>query len=218
MVKIFLDTADINEIGRYAHSDTVQGFTTNPSLMRASGISEYRAFAKEVLALAAGRPVSLEVFADDKVGIVRQARALADIAPNVWVKIPVMLTDGTPTIGFLHELDEVHINLTAVMTVDQWGAAAKNLKRGDICSIFQGRIMDTMRRPLIPRYRKQHCDVLWASTREVYNLLQARDMGFDIITMAPALVAKLDLIGKSLEDYSLETVRQFYKDSEGMTL
>lgn len=224
-IAIYADGADLASMATLA--DKVEGFTTNPSLMRKSGIGDYRAFAREVLAVACGKPVSFEVFADDFSGMECQAREIASWGRNVYVKIPVTNTSGEPSFALIQRLADagVKVNVTAVFTREQVqrAIAAIGLNRG-IVSVFAGRIADTGRDPCrimrSARAKVISSDVLllWASAREVYNVVQAEEAGCDIITLSPELIAKLDGFGMDLAKYSLETVRQFHRDAAGLAI
>lgn len=224
MVAIYLDSGDVSEMMKWTH---VSGFTTNPSLARKAGIKNYQEFAQAAIAAASGKPLSLEVLADDLYTMEQQARIIASWGDNVYVKIPVTSTSGATTGYLVNKLavDGVKINVTAVLTLDQIRHIARYLYAGTpaILSIFAGRIADTGRDP-IPfitealRSKYDKTKVLWASTRELYNLTQAEKCGCDIITVSPELLAKRHLIGKDLAQYSLDTVRQFYEDAKGIML
>jgi transaldolase len=223
-VKIYADGADLEGMVALAERPDIAGFTTNPTLMRKSGISNYEAFARKVLAAIMDRPISFEVFADDPEGMIRQARLIAGWAPNVYVKVPVTNTAATSMAPVVRTLtqDGVQLNVTAAMTVAQVEeiTAALAGTRGAIVSVFAGRIADTGREPL-PIMSEAlgitsaatNVSLLWASPREILNVRQADDIGVDIITVTHDLLAKLDLFGKSLEEYSLDTVKMFYNDA-----
>lgn len=225
MVKIYLDGADLATMKILAGS--VDGVTTNPSLMKKAGITEYRSFARAVLDAVGGKPVSFEVLADDLPGMERQAREIAAWGDNVYVKVPVTNSKGEfsgPVIAALSE-DGIKLNVTAVFSYGQvqrvWGALERP---GSIVSIFAGRIADTGvdPEPLVRQFaeiaHRNGTRILWASAREVFNVVQAERCGCDIITLAPDMIRKLDDFGRDLTAYSLETVRQFYKDAEGISL
>jgi len=220
VVKIFLDTADVDRLQLYGNDRRVHGITTNPALMKKAGIGSYRNFATIVLGIANGRPVSLEVTADDLDEMERQARELASWGENVYVKLPVTNTRGESTIPLIEKLQEFKLNITAVMTGAQIEALRPVLCGHHILSVFAGRIADTGRDPvhIMRKARLCHAQVLWASAREVLNVYQAEECGCDIITLTPDLIGKLDLHGKSLTDYSLETVKQFHEDGKGIKL
>jgi transaldolase len=230
-VKIFADGADLEGMVALAERPEIAGFTTNPTLMRKSGITDYESFARKVLAAITDRPISFEVFADDPAGMIRQARLLASWAPNVFVKVPVTDTRGNPTTSVIQTLtaDGVQLNVTALMTVAQVASVTEALSgtRGAIVSVFAGRIADTGRDPIpimasAVQITSAAPDVslLWASPREILNVRQADDIGVDIITVTHDTLAKLGLFGKSLEEFSLETVQMFYDDARaaGYTL
>lgn len=228
---IYLDGADLSEMAKYAPplnmtGWTVEGFTTNPSLMRKAGIGDYRAFAKAALACANGKPVSFEVFADDHPEMARQAREIATWG-NVYVKVPVVNSLGESSAAVIKALADsgIRVNVTAVFTEDQVREAAKALGESEsIISIFAGRIADAGIDPTTlfykARYWRKSSNVrtLWASVREVYNVVQADNCQADIITLAPELMQKLGGIGRDLTECSLATVQQFKRDAEGMML
>ena len=220
MVKIFIDTSDVAQLQKWLRDPRIVGATTNPSLMRKSGITSYHNFARIILGLANGKPVSFEVLADDFTEMERQARELASWGENVYVKIPVTNTLGHSTIPLIEKLQDFHLNITAVMTVVQIEALRGILGQHHILSVFAGRIADTGRDPtyMMRMARRGHAQLLWASAREVLNVYQAEECGCDIITLTPELIAKLDLHGKSLAEYSLETVKMFHEDGKGITL
>jgi transaldolase len=223
-VKLFADGADYEGIVRMSGDPRIKGFTTNPSLMRKAGVEDYQAFARKVLAAVPDRPVSFEVFADDVAGMAEQARRIATWGPNVNVKIPVTNTKGQSTAELVHSLSSegVVLNVTAIFTLDQVRAVADALdpSAAAIISVFAGRIADTgvdpvphmlaCRQMLGSRPRAQ---LLWASTRELLNIVHAEECGCDIITVPNELLSRLDLLGKDLADYSRETVQAFYKDA-----
>jgi transaldolase len=226
MVKIFADGASLDQMEKLAADPLIKGFTTNPSLMKKAGITNYRDFAKSVLALADGKPVSFEVLADDFPTMKRQANEIASWGKNVWVKIPITNTAGRTSIHLIDSLKNININCTAVMTREQSFNALDFLKENDILSVFAGRVADTGVPPLhalAPAlgYTKMgggKAKILWASAREILNYYQACEWGVDIITLTSDLLAKLSLEGKDLDEYSLETVKQFHNDGKGITL
>ena len=217
---IYLDSGDLGKMERC--EPLVAGFTTNPSLLKSSGINDYKSFAKEALRIAKGKPISFEVFADDLVGMETQAREISSWGSNVYVKIPVSTTQGLGTGLLVSKLGKrgVKVNVTAVLSFEQISAMTRYIWVGTpaILSIFCGRIADTGRDPvgfITKSLQQKHhkTQVLWASAREILNFYQARAAGADIITLSPELLAKLSLEGKDLNQYSLETVAQFYEDS-----
>jgi transaldolase len=225
-IKIFADGASLPSMLESARNPRIAGFTTNPTLMRKAGITDYRAFARQVLAEIRDRPISFEVFADDTANMRRQALEIATWGDNVNVKIPVTNTRGEPTTGLIRELASagVKLNVTAICTLAQVRDVAQALAGGptSIVSVFAGRIADTGRDPIplmrealgICRHADARIQLLWASPRELLNIVQAAEMGCDIITVTPDLLAKLALYGKDLATFSLETVQMFYRDAQ----
>lgn len=223
-VKIFADGADLDGIFKMAALPHVKGFTTNPTLMRKAGVTNYEAFARSLLERITQHPVSFEVFADDFPGMVAQARVIASWGKNVNVKVPVMTTKGAFTGPVLHVLaaEGIQLNVTAIMTPEQVEAVAAVLddEVPAIVSVFAGRVADTGVDP-VPHMRacrdilgsKPGAQLLWASPREVLNVFQADDIGCDIITCTNDMIAKLSLAGKDLLDYSQETVQMFHRDA-----
>lgn len=225
-MKIFADGADVGTMKRLA--DKVDGFTTNPSLMKKAGISDYRSFAESAIREAQGKPISFEVLADDHDGMIRQATTISMWGPNVYVKIPIVNAKGesnSRTIDYLAALG-AKVNVTAVMTRVQAREAVEAIGNGvGIVSVFAGRIADagrdptrTMRAARSRIANRRRVQLLWASVREVYNVVQARQCGCDIITMTPEMISKLPGLGRDLNVYAVETVRQFQQDAEGITL
>lgn len=218
MIKIFCDGADLESIKRLNDDPRIMGFTTNPSLISKAGITDYEAFAKEVLKIT-NKPVSFEVFADDLEEMERQARKIASWGDNVYVKIPIMTTKSESTIPIIDRLLNrgIKLNVTAVMTVNQVDGIDFT-ETPVIISVFAGRIADTGRDPLVTiraiREIFQTEQILWASPREVLNIYQAEQAGCDIITCTPDLIEKYNkLKDKDLEEFSRETVEMFYNDA-----
>ena len=205
----------------------VDGYTFNPSLMKGLGITKMREFAALALKIAKGKPISLEVFADDMDGMESQAREISSWGENVYVKIPITNTQGEHTYPIIKRLtlDNIKVNVTAIMTLEQIRGVSLSIhpSTDSIISIFCGRIADTGCDP-VPfitnaiRVKPRNTKVLWASTREVYNVKQAQSAGADIITMSPDLIQKMNLFGRDLAQYSLETVKQFHEDAKGLIL
>ena len=226
-VKIFADGADFDGIMRMYANPMIKGFTTNPTLMRKAGITDYEAFARKVLGAIKDRPISFEVFADEPADMVRQGKVIASWGGNVNVKIPVTNTKGEFAGGVIEELSKsgVAVNVTAVMSLDQVRRVTACLapETPAIVSVFAGRIADTGRDPLplmteavgILRDRPK-AELIWASPREVLNIFQADACGCHIITVTNDLIAKLALYGKDLDAYSLETVEMFFKDAKAV--
>jgi transaldolase len=223
-VQIYGDGANVQEMLSAYRAGTVAGFTTNPTLMAKAGITDYRRFGRELLAAITDVPISFEVLADDVVGMATQARELASWGANVYVKIPIMNTQGASCISLIRDLvaDGLKLNITAVMTLDQVQQIAEvaDALTPAICSVFAGRIADTGRDP-VPIMSsavklcapKPQLAVLWASPREVLNVYQADECGCHIITVTPELLGKLSLRDKNLHDYSRETADMFFRDA-----
>ena len=223
-VKIFADGADVEAIMRLATNPLVKGFTTNPTLMRNAGISDYCGFARELLSKISDRPVSFEVFADDFPSMETQALEIASWAGNVNVKLPITNTTGESLVPLIGRLSKkgVAVNVTAVFTLDQVRAVAEVLapETPAIVSVFAGRIADTGIDPVPVMAEaasilagRPKAEVLWASPRELLNILHAEQAGCHIITVGHDLLGKLHLVGKDLSEYSLETVNMFFKDA-----
>lgn len=224
-IKIFGDGADLPSIKALCSHPIIKGFTTNPTLMRLAGVSNYKAFALEVLGSVTDRPVSFEVFADDIETMEAQAHEIASWGSNVNVKIPVTNTRGESTAALVGRLSAAGIvcNVTAMFTLDQVRVITKALDADTpaILSIFAGRIADTGVDP-VPLMRdvvsiaraKPKTEVLWASPRELLNIFQADEVGCHIITVTTEVLKKLSGVGKSLEQFSLETVTMFYNDAQ----
>lgn len=223
-IKIFADGADKTRILEMYRNPRIQGFTTNPTLMRKAGIKDYEGFAREVLACIPDRPVSFEVFADEFPEMERQARIIAGWADNVFVKIPITNTRRESSVPLVRRLSRegIGVNVTALLTLDQVGEVATALEGGApaYVSVFAGRIADTGRDPVpvmaaaVEMLRRApNSELIWASPRELLNVLQADSIGCHVITASTDILDKLGLVGKDLSDYSLETVRMFYKDA-----
>lgn len=224
-VKIFGDGADRTSILDLYRNPLIKGFTTNPTLMRQAGISDYRAFAKDILRAVPDRPISFEVFADEFPEMERQAREISTWGDNVYVKIPVTNTRGDFAADLIRKLARagVQLNVTALMTLDQVSSVSECLadSRSSYISVFAGRIADTGRDPtplmaaaleLLRPY--PHIELIWASPRELLNVFQADAIGCHIITVTPDVLKKLSLVGKDLHEYSLDTVKMFFEDAQ----
>ena len=223
-IKIFADGADFDGIVAMTKNPLVSGFTTNPTLMRKAGISDYEAFARKLLRVVTDHPISFEVFADDFPSMVAQGRIIASWGHNVNVKVPVTNTKGDFAGSVIRTLsgEGVTLNVTAVMTVEQVRAVAEALNPSApaIVSVFAGRIADTGRDP-VPHMRackqalasRPKAELLWASPRELLNIFQADEIGCDIITVTNDVIEKLRLVGKDLVEYSRETVQMFHRDA-----
>jgi len=226
-IKIYSDGADIEKM-KYSYSTGyISGFTTNPSLMKQAGIQNYKQFVKEVIKEFPDVPVSFEVFSDDFDIMEKEAKKLSSFGNNVFVKIPIMNTKGESSVPLIKKLSDegLNLNITAVFTVKQVNDAvsALNSESKSIISVFAGRIADTgidpmniMKESAEICHSKKGVELLWASSRELLNIFQAQEAGADIITVTPDLISKFNLIGKNLEEYSLDTVKGFYKDVQSL--
>ena len=224
-VKLFADGADLAGIKEMAANLAIKGFTTNPTLMRKAGVSDYKAFALQALQVVAGRPISFEVFADEFGEMGKQAHEIASWGKNIYVKIPVTNTKGELSGPLVERLTRagIQVNVTALTTVDQVKRVADRLapETPAIISVFAGRIADTGRDP-VPIMaeavkilkKKPKSELIWASPRELLNIFQADAVGCHIITATNDILKKLPLIGKDLDAYSLETVEMFHKDAK----
>jgi transaldolase len=223
-VKVFADGADLEGILDLAEQPGIAGFTTNPTLMRQSGITDYAGFARKLLDNVTDLPISFEVFADEPDEMVRQARLIASWGPNVYVKVPVTTTQGVSTAPVIRELADsgVRLNVTALMTLGQVETVTAALADGPeaIISVFAGRIADTGRDP-VPIMQEAlsimsahpQLELLWASPREILNVRQADDIGVHIITVTHDLLKKLAHFDRDLEAFSLATVQMFHDDA-----
>jgi len=224
MIELYQDGADLELMKRAYASGSVQGFTTNPTLMRKAGIADYEAFARAAIAAIPDLPISFEVFSDDLPSMEREARIIWSWGGDIYVKIPITNTRGESTIPLIARLsaEGMSLNVTAILTLDQVAgvAAAVDPAARTIVSVFAGRIADTGRDP-VPMMAaavellkdRPSAKLLWASPREVLNVAQAEACGCHIITATPDILAKLPMFGKDLAEYSLETVRMFYNDA-----
>ena len=222
--KIFCDIADSKTIKEFNKKKIVDGFTTNPSLMRSSGAKNYKQYSLKILKICKTKPISFEVFSDDIQGMIQQAHQIKSWGKNVYVKIPVVNSKGKFTGRAIKELssNNVKLNITAVYTYDQVKKIVKvlNKRSKSIISIFAGRMADVGKDP-VPIFKKsinltkkyKNIEILWASTREVYNFLQAKDLGCQIITTPPKIIEKINNFGKSYHNLTLDTVKGFLKDS-----
>ena len=223
-VKIFADGADLKGIATLAANPLIKGFTTNPTLMRKAGITDYRAFALDVLKIIGNRPVSFEVFSDDFVEMEKQARVIAAWGKNVYVKIPVTNTKGEFPAELIRRLAKagVQLNVTALTTNEQVKVVLDCLspETASCISVFAGRVADTGRDPL-PLMAEavkimssnSKAELIWASPRELLNIFHAEQIGCHIITVTHDILGKLALVGKDLGEYSLDTVKMFHNDA-----
>lgn len=223
-IKIFADGAHLKEMEEMNEKEWIQGFTTNPTLMRQAGVKDYVSFAKKSLEIVRTKPISFEVFADDFSEMEDQALEIASWASNVYVKIPITNTKGGPAYDLIRRLSHsgVPLNITAIFTLNQVREVVESLHEQTpaIISVFSGRIADTGRDPMkVMREAlkfikpKKNLELLWASPREIFNLIQADQTGCHIITLSHDLLKKIPLLGKNLNEFSLETVKMFYKDA-----
>jgi transaldolase len=229
--KIFADGADREGMVRLSQNPVIKGFTTNPTLMRAAGITEYEPFARDVLAALPPLPISFEVFADEFDEMERQARKITTWGDNVYVKIPVTNTRAASSEQLVRRLagDGVKLNVTALLTMDQVCTVADAMSAGPggFVSVFAGRIADTGRDP-VPLMRQAvqalephpKLELIWASPRELLNIFHADMVGCHVITVTHDTLKKLELVGRDLAEYSLDTVRMFHRDAQaaGFTL
>ena len=222
--KIFCDIAEINQIKKFNKKKIVKGFTTNPSLMRKAGAKDYKSYAKKILKVCPNKPVSLEVFADDYINMKKQALKINTWGKNIYVKIPVVNSKGVFMGKVIKELNNqnIKLNITAVYSANQAKKILKliNKKTKVIISIFAGRAGDTGKDPL-PEFKKsiifskrfKNVEILWASVREPYNFLQAKQLGCHIITVPPSIIEKIENFGKSFKKLTIDTVKAFLIDS-----
>ena len=224
-IKIFADGADKKGIMELYKNPHIKGFTTNPTLMKKAGINDYRAFAHEILKIITDRPVSFEVFADDFENMERQALEINTWGKNVYVKIPITNTKKENSCDLMKKLTKkgIKLNLTAIMTIEQVRNVVEAVKDtpSAFVSVFAGRIADTGRDP-VPIMKEcleimkpyKNVELLWASPREILNVFQADEIGVHIITVSHDILAKMNIVGKSLDDFSLDTVKMFHSDAQ----
>ena len=224
-IKIYADGADKAAMLEMYENPLIKGFTTNPTLMRKSGVKDYCAFAREILQLIPDRPISFEVFADDFATMEKQAMEIASWGPNVVIKIPVTNTLGESSDALLKRLSRAgaRLNATALMTVEQVKRVADCLADGGQCnvSVFAGRIADTGRDP-VPVMASAldvlraypNIELIWASPRELLNIFQADEIGCHIVTATTDLIRKFKFVGKDLEEFSVDTVKMFFDDAQ----
>ena len=223
--KIFCDIADISSIKKFNNKPIVKGFTTNPSLMRKAGAKDYKSYSKQILKVCRYKPISFEVFADDQHSMIEQGKKINSWGKNVYVKVPVVNSKNKFSGNVIKELNSknIKLNITAVYTAKQTEKILKliNKKTKVIISIFAGRAGDTGKDP-IPEFIKsiklakkfKNVEILWASVREPYNYLQAKQLGCHIITIPPAVIEKIEKFGKSFNQLTIETVKAFLVDSK----
>jgi len=225
MTKIYCDSADYKIIKKYNKYNLVKGFTTNPSLMRLAGAKNYKDYSKKILKICKNKPISFEVFSDDLNSMINQAYLINSWGKNVYVKIPVVNSRGRFTGKVIKELSDkgVKLNITAVYTFEQVKKIYKLLNKNtkSIISIFAGRMSDTGKDP-IPVFKSslnltkknKNIMILWASTREAYNFIQAKKLGSNIITMPPKIIDQIKNFGKSYKSLTINTVKNFLIDSK----
>ena len=223
--KVYCDTADIKLIKRYNKKKIVKGFTTNPSLMHKAGAKDYQAYSKEIIKICKNKPVSLEVFADDHKSMIDQGVKISTWGKNVYVKVPVINSKNVFSGRVIKELNskDIKLNITAVYTAKQTVNILKSINKTTkvIISIFAGRAGDTGKDP-VPEFSKsiklakkfKNVEILWASVREPYNYLQAKQVGCHIVTVPPTLIEKIERFGKSFDQLTMETVKAFLVDSK----
>ena len=223
--KIFCDIADLKTIKFFNNKPLVDGFTTNPSLMRLAGAKNYKEYSLKILKVCKKKPISFEVFADNPKDMLKQAYEINSWGNNVYVKIPVVNSKGISTGSVIKELSDkgIKLNITAVYTFEQTKTVYKRLnkKTKSIISIFAGRMADKGKDPL-PIFKKgifltkknKNIEILWASTREAYNYIQAKKIKCDIITMPPKIINQISGFGKSFKSMTLDTVNGFLNDSK----
>ena len=223
-IKIYADGADLKNIRELANNQTISGFTTNPTLMRQAGVDNYGLFSQQAIEIVSPRPISLEVFSDEFSEMKSQALKISSWGENVFVKIPITNTKGESSLPLVADLTKsgVKVNVTAVFTEQQIDETAVALAgtSGSNISVFAGRIADAgvdptqyVQRAVRCAHDLGNCEVIWASPREVLNVVQADNLGCHIITVTPDLLKKLVNLGKDLNVYSLETVQMFYNDA-----
>ena len=223
--KVYCDIADIKIIKKYNKVDLVKGFTTNPSLMRKAGAKNYEKYAKNILKVSKNKPVSLEVFADNDISMLKQAKKINSWGKNVFVKIPVINSKGKSTSNVIRQLskDGIKLNVTAVYSSTQTKRILKSINKESkvIISIFAGRYGDAGKNP-VPEIKKsifyakrfKHVKILWASVREPYNYIQANQLGCHLITIPPKIIDTIKNFGKSYQQLTLDTVNTFLNDSK----
>ena len=224
MTKIFCDIADINLIKRFSKKSIVRGFTTNPSLMRKAGAKDYSKYSKQILKIT-NKPVSCEVFADDIKNMINQGHKISKWGKNVYVKVPITNSQGKFMGKVIKSLNKnkIKLNITAVYSSEQTKKILKNIdkKTKVIISIFAGRMADAGKDP-IPQFKKsikisknfKNVEILWASTREPYNFIQAKQIGCQIITVPPSIIEKIEKFGKTFQKLTKDTVKGFLTDTQ----
>ena len=223
--KIFCDIAELDLIKKFNKKKIIRGFTTNPSLMRKAGAKDYKSYSKKILKACKNKPISFEVFADDPKSMIAQGIKINEWGKNVYVKVPVVNSKNLFMGKVIKELNnrDIKLNITAVYTANQTSRILKRINKSTkvIISIFAGRASDTGKDP-IPEFvksiklakRYKNVEILWASVREPYNYIQAKQLGCQIITIPPAIIEKIQKFGKSFDQLTQETVKNFLIDSK----
>ena len=223
--KIFCDIADLISINKFTKKKIVKGFTTNPSLMRKAGAKDYKSYSKKILKVCKNKPISFEVFADDKKSMIEQGKKINTWGKNVYVKVPVVNSKNKFSGGIIKELNSknIKLNITAVYSSKQTEKILKLINRRNkvIISIFAGRAADTGKDP-VPEFvrsikmakKYKNVEILWASVREPYNYTQAKQIGCHIITIPPSVIEKIENFGKTFSQLTIETVKVFLADSK----
>ena len=223
--KIFCDIADFKQIKKFHKKKIVKGFTTNPSLMRKAGAKDYESYCKKILKVCKKKPISFEVFGDNHKSMINQGLKISSWAKNIYVKVPIINSKNKFTGKVISKLNEkgIKLNITAVYSIKQTQKILKtiNKKTKVIISIFAGRAADTGKDP-VPEFKKsikiakkyKNVEILWASVREPYNFLQAKQLGCHIITVPPSIIEKIEKFGKTVDQLTKETVKTFLMDSK----
>jgi len=225
LTKIYCDIADLSSIAKFNKKSIVKGFTTNPSLMRKAGARDYKSYSKQILKVCPKKPISFEVFADDQKSMIDQGKKINTWGKNVYVKVPVINSKNKFMGGVIKELNNqnIKINITSVYNANQTKRILRmiNKKTKVIISIFAGRAADSGKDP-VPEFKKsiklakkfKNVEILWASVREPYNYLQAKQLGCHIITIPPLIIEKIEKFGKTFDQLTKETVKAFLVDSK----
>ena len=223
--KIYCDIADLNFIRKFSKKKIVKGFTTNPSLMRKAGAKDYKSYCKKIIKVSKKKPVSFEVFGDDYLSMKEQALKINSLGKNIFVKVPIVNSKGVFSTKIIKDLNKrkIKLNITAVYNAKQVRKILKSIdkKTKVIISLFVGRAADSGKDP-IPEIKKsismskkfKNVEILWASVREPYNFLQAKQLGCHIITIPPSIIEKIENFGKTFDQLTIETVKAFLTDSK----
>ena len=224
-IQIFCDIADLSNIRKFNKKNIVKGFTTNPSLMRKAGAKNYKLYSQQIIKICKKKPISFEVFADNSKSMIKQGIQINKWGKNVYVKVPVVNSKNKFSGQAIKELNKqnIKLNITAVYTAKQTAKILKNINKSTkvIISIFGGRAADTGKDP-VPEFKKsiklaksfKNVSILWASVREPYNYLQAKQLGCHIITIPPKIIEKIEKFGKTFDQLTKETVKTFLIDSK----